>query len=118
MAPVSGSDSMGIRVIVIGVVFSIVAVAAVTARFWARRLRKATLQTNDYLILAALVCNRFQGISTHADTPKVLCAMLERFDHRCCCFWRIGPAYVILDWQGDDHTRQSELLQLGDGKGF
>ncbi|KAL9062620.1 MAG: hypothetical protein Q9161_009779 [Pseudevernia consocians] len=54
MASVTGKDVMGIRVIVIGVIFSVLAIAAVGGRVWARRLRKTELQLSDFLALIAL----------------------------------------------------------------
>ena len=51
----SEKDIMSTRVIVIGVVFSLLAIAAVGGRIWARRLRKAALQLNDYLAMIALL---------------------------------------------------------------
>ncbi|KAM0799691.1 hypothetical protein BDR22DRAFT_890268 [Usnea florida] len=55
MASVTGKDVMGIRVIVVGVVFSVLAIAAVGGRVWARRLRKTEMQLSDFLALIALV---------------------------------------------------------------
>ena len=54
MAPFPSKEVMPIRVVVIGVIFSIIAIVAVCARFWARRIRKVALQLNDMLILGAL----------------------------------------------------------------
>ena len=54
MAPVSGKDVTGVRVIVVSVVFSILAIIAVGGRVWARRLRKAGTQLSDHLAFLAL----------------------------------------------------------------
>ena len=45
---------MGVRLIVVGVVFSILAIIAVGGRVWAQRLRKAETQLSDYLAFLAL----------------------------------------------------------------
>ena len=45
---------MGVRLIVVGVVFSILAIIAIGGRVWARRLKKAGTQLNDYLAFLAL----------------------------------------------------------------
>ena len=45
---------MGVRLIVVGVVFSILAIIAVGGRVWALRLRKAGIQLSDYLAFLAL----------------------------------------------------------------
>jgi len=56
MAPVSSSDSMAIRLLVICFVFPSLATVAVFGRFWARHIKNTHLKANDYLVLVALVC--------------------------------------------------------------
>lgn len=59
------SDIMGMRLIVVPVVFGFLATLAVSGRFWARWLKRARLQLNDYFILTALVRLHFTNPKNH-----------------------------------------------------
>ena len=49
------SDVMGVRELVIVIVFGVLSTIVVAFRFWARHSRKVKLALNDYLSLVALV---------------------------------------------------------------
>ena len=53
-----GNDLMGIRILIVAVVFTVLAVAAVVGRFWARRIKRQQIDASDYFILIALVSRR------------------------------------------------------------
>ncbi|KAL8769845.1 MAG: hypothetical protein Q9209_004283 [Squamulea sp. 1 TL-2023] len=55
MAPGQAMDIMRLRVIIVGAVFSALAITAVCGRIWARRIRHTNLQLNDQLMVIALV---------------------------------------------------------------
>ncbi len=55
MAPITSSDSRGIAVLVLIVLFTIAASLAVWGRFWSRSAKKVSLAASDHVILIALV---------------------------------------------------------------
>ena len=68
MASVSaGNDLLGVREITVGVVFTALAIAAVSGRLWARNLKKTPAEASDYLIVVALVSGFFYRWCNHTD---------------------------------------------------
>ena len=65
MAPITSSDSLGITVLVLIVVFSVLTSLAVWGRFWSRSAKKIAPAANDHAILIALVGHQlfFSSIS-------------------------------------------------------
>ena len=65
MAPITSSDSLGITVLVLLVVFSVLTSLAVWGRFWSRSAKKVSPAANDHAILIALVRHQlsFSSIS-------------------------------------------------------
>ena len=55
MAPMTSADVLGIRVLIVTIVFTVLATLAVCGRLWARRLKKISLAANDIIIIIALV---------------------------------------------------------------
>lgn len=53
----NGSDvKLGVKIIVFGVVFTLIAIFAVILRIWSRHLKRQELALNDWAAIAALVC--------------------------------------------------------------
>ncbi|MCJ1385515.1 hypothetical protein MMC17_008638 [Xylographa soralifera] len=55
MAPLSLSDVMGVRELIVTVVFMLLSTLCVFARIWARRLRKSGLAFDDWMTIVALL---------------------------------------------------------------
>ena len=47
--------SLPTNIIIISIIFSLVAIAAVALRFYSRRIKRASLGLDDYFIIPALV---------------------------------------------------------------
>lgn len=55
----NGSDvKLGVKVIVFGAVFTLIAIISVILRIWSRHLKRQELALNDWAAIAALVCSR------------------------------------------------------------
>lgn len=55
----NGSDvKLGVKIIMFGVVFTLIAIFAVILRIWSRHLKRQELALNDWAAIAALVCLR------------------------------------------------------------
>lgn len=55
----NGSDvKLGVKVILFGAVFTLIAIISVILRIWSRHLKRQELALNDWAAIAALVCSR------------------------------------------------------------
>lgn len=67
----NGSDvKLGVKVIVFGAVFTLIAIISVILRIWSRHLKRQELALNDWAAIAALVCSRgsdHSGCVRYAD---------------------------------------------------
>ena len=65
-------DSRGITVVVLCTVFVPLSAIAVALRLLSRRLKKKALETNDYMILAALVCYQHRFLLNRSALRLIL----------------------------------------------
>jgi hypothetical protein len=66
MAHSFGENPQGLTYFAVGCVFQGIAILAIAARLWSRRIIRLSLQLNDYAILVALV-RRFWIDSSPGD---------------------------------------------------
>lgn len=60
----NGSDvKLGVKIIVFGAVFTLIAIISVILRIWSRHLKRQELALNDWAAIAALVCFRLSDYS-------------------------------------------------------
>lgn len=55
--PNSSDLKLGVKIIVFGAVFALIAIIAVILRLWSRRLKRQEWAINDWAAIAALVCS-------------------------------------------------------------
>lgn len=74
-------------IVVVSAVFGFLAILAVTARFWSRRIQRQKFGIDDGLLIIALV-SQFQWSSQVSPIHRVLWLMiLTEFDFGRCCNW-------------------------------
>lgn len=68
----------GVKLLAVVVVFLTLAIIAVALRVWARRIKRAALQLNDYYIFLALVLALLVSYTNgYTDTSLALCNWLS-----------------------------------------
>lgn len=70
----SSSDvKLGVKIIIFGAVFTLIAIFAVILRIWSRHLKRQELALNDWAAIAALVCRITEEKFCFHREGKALC---------------------------------------------
>lgn len=90
----NGSDvKLGVKIIVFGAVFTLIAIFAVILRIWSRHLKRQELALNDWAAIAALVCF---GRSVHRERVMLTSCSLHPAAFQLSWF-RVGVVYSPID---------------------
>lgn len=105
MAPITSSDSRGISVLALIVLFTLVASLAVWGRFWSRSAKKVSPAANDYVIFIALVRTPVALICSdlaHRRLQSDLHMGYRYLKHRGLHLGCVRSAHAICDSRGAD----------------